>query len=194
MLATSTARSLTFTSCLVLLAAAGCAADAMEGVSGAPIGGKADTAGDVQDPGEPEPEPAPESSFVDAQSYFQTDAEFEAWFTITRALRTDFDNVCGDTFCEGDYSNLQSLRFRCSVDGQTGTMASCVWVFGGSYEDVDLATGAITVQGQIFTCEMPIDAGTAVADFMQALSVPEPIHAPLPGSELSLYDGLIGCL
>jgi hypothetical protein len=41
---------------------------------------------------------------------------------------------------------------------------------------------------------MPIDAGTAVGDFMQALSVPEPIHAPLPGSELSLYDGLIGCL
>jgi hypothetical protein len=191
MLATSTARSLTFTSCLVLLAAAGCAADAMEGVSGAPIGGgKADSAGDVEDPGEPEPG----SSFVDAQSYFQTDAEFEAWFTITRALRTDFDSVCGDTFCEGEYSNIQSLRFRCAVDAQTGTIGSCVWVLAGSNEDVAPTTGEIAVQGQIFACEMPIDAGTAVADFMQALSAPEPIHAPLPGSELSLYDGLIGCL
>ncbi len=73
-------------------------------------------------------------------------------------------------------------------------MGGCVWVFGASNEDVDLATGQIAVEGQIFTCEMPIDAGTAVADFLSALSVPEPIHALLPGSELSLYDGLIGCL
>ncbi len=175
---------------VLLLAAAGCAPeDDISSASGAPIGGKADTAGDeVEDPEEPA------SSFIDAQSYFQTDEEFEAWFTLTRALRTDFDNVCGDTFCEGDYSNFQSLRFRCSVDQQTGTMGSCVWVFGASNEDVDPATGAIAVDGQIFTCEMPITAGTAVADFVQALSEPEPIHAPLPGSEQSLYDGLIDCL
>ena len=192
MLATSTARSLP-SLCIVLPRGRRRAADAWrEPPERRAIGGiRADPAGDVRLSGRAGA--GPESRFVDAQSYFQTDAEFEAWFHHHARVRTDLDNAARHLL-RGPYSNLESLRFRCSVDGQTGTMASCVWVFGGSYEDVDLATVAITVQGQIFTCEMPIDAGTAVADFMQALSVPEPIHAPLPGSELSLYDGLIGCL
>lgn len=195
MFRTSLARSMTLTSCLALLAGAGCAPeDDIASASGAPIGGgKTDTAGDVEDPGEPA-EPVPGASFIDAQSYLQTDAEIEAWLTLRRDLVTDFDNVCGDTFCEGDYSNFQSLRFRCSVDQESGAMGGCVWVFGASNEDVDTATGAIAVDGQIFTCPMPVEAGTTIADFLAALSGPEPIHAPLPGSDLSLYDGLIGCL
>jgi hypothetical protein len=179
--------------CLFSLGAASCAADDIASASGAPIGGKADTAGDQeQDPGESEAEPA--SGFVDAQTYFQTDAEIEAWLTIRRALVDSFDDVCGDTFCEGEYSNFQSLRFRCSVEEQTGALGGCVWVFGASNEDVDPATGEIAVDGQIFTCPMPIAAGTGIADLVEALSGTEPIHAPLPGTEQSLYDGLIGCL
>src|SRR5690606_40042877 len=50
--------------------------------------------------------------YGDATEYFQTDAQYEAWFDLTRALRRDFDWICGDTFCEGEYSNIQSLRYR----------------------------------------------------------------------------------
>lgn len=134
--------------------------------------------------------------FIDAQSYFQTPAEIDAWFELVRALRNDFDDVCGDTFCEGDFSNYESLRFRCSVDESTGVMGRCVWVFGASNEEIAPTTGAVSVQGEIFACDMPIAPDTRIADFVTALSDSgvEAIRAPLPGSDRSLYDGLADCL
>src|SRR5688572_10458519 len=54
--------------------------------------------------------------YVEAGAALRTDAEVEAWYGITMQLRRQFDEICGDTFCEGDYSNLQPLRFQCAVD------------------------------------------------------------------------------
>jgi hypothetical protein len=163
-------------------------------------GGSDVDAGDgqtVDDGMEPLPEAdATPSNFIDAQSYFQVPEEIDAWFELMVALRAGFDGICGDTFCEGDFSNYQSLRFRCSVETSTAVMGGCVWVFGASNEEIAPDTGAITVDGRIFTCAMPIAPGTDIRAFVQALSGPDvdPLRAPLPGTDRTLFDGLADCL
>ncbi|XXT17030.1 hypothetical protein WME94_43060 [Sorangium sp. So ce429] len=134
--------------------------------------------------------------FVDAGSYFTSSAELDAWYGLLRELDDDFDVVCGDTFCEGDYSNYMSLRFRCSVEEHAGTIGSCVWVLAASNEEILPSTGDVEVDARTFLCEMPVAPGTAVADLVEALSAAagRAIDAALPGTERSLYDGLVECL
>ncbi|WP_437968038.1 hypothetical protein WMF04_01495 [Sorangium sp. So ce260] len=134
--------------------------------------------------------------FVEAGSYFTSEAEIEAWYGLLRALDDDFDDVCGDTFCEGEYSNYKPLRFRCSVEERAGTIGSCVWVLAASNEEILPSSGDVEVDARTFVCEMPIAPGTALVDLVEALSVPvgRAIDTALPGTDRSLYDGLVECL
>jgi len=134
--------------------------------------------------------------YVDVLSFFTKDDDVNRWYSLTAALRNDFDNICGDTFCEGDYSNYESLGFRCSVGQAGGSFAQCMWVFAASIEDIDPATGNLDVHGEIWHCPMPLAAQTSPSQLLEALSAPgeQPLFAPLPGSQLSLYDGLTSCL
>ncbi len=152
---------------------------------------KSDSA--AQEPPDPEP---PEPSFIDASSYFESPDDIDTWYRLIDELESDFDAICGDTFCEGEYSNFESLRLRCSVEESAGTVGTCVWIFGASNEEIDPATGEVTVQGETFACEMPIVAETDLRDLVDALLAPgvEPIRAALPGTKLSFYDGLVDCL
>lgn len=134
--------------------------------------------------------------FVDARSYFTRAEDIDAWFALTAALKSDFDGICGDTFCEGDFSNYESLAFRCSVHARRGTIGSCAWVFAASLDEVEPATGAIRVDARTWTCAAPLAPATRVRDFVNALSAPgsTALFAPLPGTQRSLYDGLAECL
>ena len=140
-------------------------------------------------------QPAPRH-YVEAGSWVRTDADVEAWYTILSNLRRNFDDICGDTFCEGDYSNIEPLRFRCSVDEATGAIGRCVWVFAASNEDVDATTGRILVDTRTWRCRVPIAPGTTLPEFLAALAGDRPLYARLPrsGDESSIYEGLIGCL
>jgi hypothetical protein len=53
------------------------------------------------------------TTYVDIQE-FGNGAE-EAWYGIRDKLNGEFDQVCGDTFCEGDFSNITPLSVFCSV-------------------------------------------------------------------------------
>ncbi|WP_437283054.1 hypothetical protein WME90_21500 [Sorangium sp. So ce375] len=135
-------------------------------------------------------------SFVDAESYFTSSAEIDAWYGLLRELNDDFDVVCGDTFCEGDFSNYKPLRLRCSVEEHAGTIGRCVWVLAASSEEIVPSTGDVEVDARTFLCEMPVAPETAVTDLVEALSAPpgRAIDAALPGTDRSLYDGLVECL
>ncbi|XXX77460.1 hypothetical protein WMF30_01625 [Sorangium sp. So ce134] len=137
-----------------------------------------------------------EKSFVDAESYFTSSAEIDAWYALLRDLGDDFDGVCGDTFCEGEYSNYRPLRFRCSVEEHAGTIGSCVWALAASSEEILPSTGEVEVDARIFVCEVPVAPETAVIDFVAALSAPgeRAINTALPGTDRSIYDGLVDCL
>lgn len=133
--------------------------------------------------------------YVDVYGYFSSDAQYEAWYTLTTQLRRDFDAICGDTFCEGDYSDIESLRLGCSVERASGRIGRCVWVFAGSSSpEVDADSGRIHVQAHVWRCRLPLAPQTTMDTFLQALSGPSPLYAPLPGTTTSIYDGLTDCL
>jgi hypothetical protein len=132
--------------------------------------------------------------FVDVYEYFTSDAQYEAWYTLTTQLRRNFDDICGDTFCEGDYSNIESLRFRCSVEQTTGRVGRCLWIFAGSYEDIDADTGKIIVQSHVWRCRTPLAPHMTIDALLTSLAGESPLHATLPGTQTSIYDGLGDCL
>jgi hypothetical protein len=155
----------------------------------------------ASEPAEAEPleslaAPLTDEQYVDARSYFTEPEDIDAWYSLTSALKADFDHICGDTFCEGDYSNFESLGFRCSVAERSGIIGRCVWVFAASTDEINAATGNVKVHGEIWRCRMPLVADTSASDFMRALSASgeQPLYALLPGGERSLYDGLVDCL
>ncbi|WP_454829169.1 hypothetical protein [Pseudoxanthomonas wuyuanensis] len=132
--------------------------------------------------------------FVDTSAYLQSDAHIDAWYGMTWALKRNFDQICGDTFCEGEYSNIESLRYRCSVHQVSGRIGSCVWVFAASNEEVEPATGKIAVQEGFWHCRTPLPAHTTIEELLTALAGEQPLYALLPGSDRSIFDGLIDCL
>jgi hypothetical protein len=143
--------------------------------------------------GEPLPEPS-DGPFVDASELLDG-ADVDAWYEMTAALRQGFDEVCGDTFCEGDYPNLQPMRFRCSAAQGSGQIGECAWIFAGSYAD-RTKKGFITVNEAPFACAFPVTA--TAAELAQALSPDacgeDPLHRALPGGTASVYDALADCL
>lgn len=132
--------------------------------------------------------------YVEAGAALRTDAEVEAWYGATMQLRRHFDEICGDTFCEGDYSNLQPLRFQCSVEAHSRLVGACMWSFAGSQESIDPATGRITVQPGFWQCRVPLMPQTTLDRLLSALDDPQPLYARLPGTERTILDGLIDCL
>lgn len=133
-------------------------------------------------------------SYVDLGDHLGSDAEITAWYEALYHLRENFDDICGDTFCEGDYSNIYALRFRCSVEQSSGVIGRCVWVFAASNEEIDPATGKIQVTPKIWRCRSPLAPRTTVSALLGAFAGERPLYAKLPGTSVSLYDGLIDCL
>jgi hypothetical protein len=140
--------------------------------------------------------PLAASAYIDARSYFSAPEDVDRWYALTSRLRDEFDAICGDTFCEGDFSNYESLGFRCSVEECSGTIGECVWVFAASTDEVVPETGEVSVHSEAWRCPMPLAADTRAAELLDALSTPDDraLYAALPGTERALYDGLLDCL
>jgi hypothetical protein len=171
--------------CAVLLAGASCAGDEpVVMVASGPL--------DEEAPDEPA------SRFIDAALYFEAPEEIDAWYALVAELKSNFDRICGDWFCDGndEFDNYQSLRFRCSVEVASGILGSCRWVLGASNEEIAPATGEVLVDGLVIACPMPIAVGTHIRDLVEALTtsgVP-PIYASMPGNGHAPFDGLADCL
>lgn len=132
--------------------------------------------------------------YGDLSQQWQQADEIEAWYGAMRRLREDFDQICGDTFCEGDYSNIEALRFVCSARSADGRIGRCVWSFAASNEEVDPLSGRVSVEARQWTCQLPLVPGTRARDLLAALSVPSPLYAALPGTQTAIYDALADCL
>lgn len=135
------------------------------------------------------------AAYADVSAYPLDEARYNAWLELRIALRRGFDDICGDTFCEGDFSNIESLRFGCSVQQSSGRIGMCAWVFAASNEEIDPATGRIRItQRGFWRCRMPVAAGTRIEQLVDALQGDGPLYAPLPHSRRTLMDGLVDCL
>lgn len=144
------------------------------GVSGAPI---ADAAG----------------PWLSVEDYFWSGGGDGAkWSGTQQRLAQGFDDVCGDSFCEGEYADIVSVDFTCAVNGTTKRVSSCDWTFAGAELSVTRSRGDVRAATMTKTCSVTVDA-TASA-LARALGGADPLHAKLPGKTTSLYDALIGCL
>lgn len=132
--------------------------------------------------------------FVDPYAYFTEDVQYEAWYALRAGLELGFEDICGDTFCEGDYSNIAPLRFQCSVQLRSGRIGACAWSFAASNEDIDPGTGQLAVDAPVWTCAIALTPGVTMAQLLVALGGDNPLFAQLPGGADSVYDSLIDCL
>lgn len=91
-------------------------------------------------------------SFAGAASYgpLESMTSFEA----VEAFKDQFDMICGDTFCEGEFSNLQFMGFDCAIEMTTKKVGQCLWTMSGSYADVVPATGKIKLTKKFFACDL----------------------------------------
>ena len=136
--------------------------------------------------------PSATRPFVDLGATLQSDeASWSAWTKATHALVDVFEDICGDTFCEGDYPDISPLGFTCAVDSRTALVSTCAWSFALADTSAD-ALGAVDARTSTATCTFPVDA--PVADFVAALSVADALHATLPGKTPRIYDALGDCL
>lgn len=132
--------------------------------------------------------------FVDPYSYFTEEAQYEAWYALRAGLELGFEDICGDTFCEGDYSNIAPLRFQCSVQLRSGRIGSCTWSFAASNEDIDAGTGGLSVDVPAWNCPITLAPDVTMAQLLVALAGEQPLFMPLPGGTDSIYDHLVDCL
>ncbi len=134
---------------------------------------------------------ATQTVYVDLGDFVSGDADIDRWIQIRRGLDDEFDQICGDTFCGGDYSNIYSLGFTCSVSSKQGRMRECVWPFAASQELVDGATGAIASSVASFVCRMR--PSSTVRHFLPAFGDGDFLEAQLPGLEGTVYEQLFDC-
>ncbi|WP_315390138.1 hypothetical protein [uncultured Stenotrophomonas sp.] len=136
----------------------------------------------------------PPPAHVDLVDYPTPQANWNAFRDLRRRLENAFDDVCPDTFCEGEYSDYEPMKLRCSVELATGRVNGCAWAFAASELQVDPATGALLHQQPTWLCRIPIGGRTSVASLLASLDGPQPLFQSLPGTRLTVFDALADCL
>jgi hypothetical protein len=148
----------------------------------------------VHAPPAPSPSPSPSPiAFLELSDILaeQDETTRAAWTTSKEQLAASFDDVCGDTFCEGDYPDIAALGLACAVDRDAGKVTHCDWSFAAAEVSVG-PRGRLAAHAATKHCEVAIDAPTPA--FLAALGGGDPLHAALPGKATSIYDALVGCL
>ena len=117
------------------------------------------------------------------------------------SLATQFNAVCGDTFCAGDFSNLQPLSLTCSVAVQTSQVGQCLWVFAGSYATIEGLSGKVNVHQRVIACDLGFKGSAAeLGDFLASAADGGASgdrglrEVKIPGHGLTLMDILAKCL
>jgi hypothetical protein len=119
------------------------------------------------------------TTYVDILDFEKTDQDL--WYDTIHALNNQFNQECGDTYCEGDWSNLVPLTFGCSVTSKAGNVKDCVWTFAASQVDVDTRNAAIVVDAPVFKCSIKMKT-TAVKLAKLLSTSSDMLRTPLPGA------------
>ncbi len=127
--------------------------------------------------------------YLAPDDYYASAAGREKWRKAKAGLQRGFDDICGDTFCEGDFGDLQSLDFTCAVTRSTGNVKACAWTFGGSYSTVDAIKGTVDETSRTWTC--PVKSKGTIGKLVSTLDgSSDPIQEALPGETTSAYDAI----
>jgi hypothetical protein len=146
-----------------------------------------------------EEQDATATQYLDATAFMTTQTDKDGWAKMITRIEGEFDDVCGDTFCGGDYSNLTSLGLTCAVSSKVGQIHDCLWTFAGSAEIVTPTTGALTISKPSFQCHFKTTArvstliSTLTATATATATSERAIKRVLPGGTTSIYDALFDC-
>lgn len=145
--------------------------------------------------------------FVDAPVYFageQGRAVFspQQYRRAVEGLVEQFEEICGDTFCEREFSNLTTLAVDCSIHTTSAAVGACVWTIAGSFAEIDPSTGRIRVTHAVRACNFGLRGdATALARYLAEAGEPGGFGRGLRTVDLpgrtdgkSLYDVLSACL
>ncbi|MEO8798564.1 MAG: hypothetical protein ABI551_11825 [Polyangiaceae bacterium] len=114
----------------------------------------------------------------------------DSWYPGVGKIDDSFDQICGDTFCEGDYTDIDALGFECAVSN-AGNVKNCSLSLAGAYTEVG-SYGVITAHTKTWTC--PISFAGKTATLVGFLAGADPYNATLPGSTTTIHDALVDCL
>jgi hypothetical protein len=121
-------------------------------------------------------------------------ADLDSWLALKNRLNNDFLNICGDTFCDGDYGPFQPVSLDCSASKNTKKMAQCMWTFAASIEYVNGYSAKVTSDVGLVTCPIPVKG--MATDFIAAIDIPTPavaMNQVVPGGTQTLYDYVSAC-
>ncbi|MBC7397119.1 MAG: hypothetical protein H7333_06715 [Bdellovibrionales bacterium] len=148
-------------------------------------------------------------SFAQSQSTFQdplqvlTGTKLSNYKSALNRLKAGFDEVCGDTFCEGDFSNLSSIDLTCSLSVANETLTDCAWTFVGVASEVNSENGSVDTSNQMLkTCHLDV-AKVTLEEFTASInqkkrtqdaSQKNALQVIFKGKTSSLYDQIARCL
>lgn len=132
-----------------------------------------------------------EPRHVDLEDYSPATQRF--WEVSWELLR-DYLQACANGRCHGWYAHHRPLRLRCSVEMATGRVAECRWLFASTRIVVDPETGMTHATVTTKDCLLPLLPGTSAVALVDALAVPEPLEASLPGRTERMWDARSACL
>ena len=148
----------------------------------------------VSDDSEDPSATSPAGTYDDAIDHL-SDADLARFTTLRTKLASSFDDICGDTYCGGDYNEIEPLELTCSITVATGAVKQCAYVFGGTYATLNDKTGTVTSHAKTFTCKFTVNGTmTTLLDTLMAANVTDPLQTALPGATTTIYDALGGCL
>ena len=119
---------------------------------------------------------------------------------VRKAVRS-FDDICGDTYCEGEFTNIVPFDFDCVVSLGTRRVDQCIWKFAASANWIDERTHEVIRQDRLFRCAIPLNASVnQAADFFELIAKADTttydafFDLTIPGGNgVSLYKTLATC-
>lgn len=133
-------------------------------------------------------------AYVDLVDYPYNEANWDRFYDLQDHLTRQFHDICGDTYCEGEFSNHIVLQFRCSVHAPSGSVASCALVIAAGNLEVEPTTGEVVPDSRTWACAAPLAPHTSVEALHTALGRRDALTLPLPGTHRSMHDALFECL
>lgn len=138
---------------------------------------------------------------------YLNDEAYLTYIGAKDAVDRAFIDICPDVWCEGEYENIATTGFVCSVATATDVVNSCVWSFGGVNHFVDANTGKIKTQSARSNCVIVknVKLDDLMAFFAMAAQKGQdpsgrniyksaPFYLTVPGTNSELMDIVTDCL
>lgn len=143
--------------------------------------------------------PAFAGNVISAETYLTKKGQsyLQRYTNASNRLADDFNLICGDIFCQGQFGQVLPLPMRCFVDSENGQIANCVWAFGRSSVWIG-RNSEVQTDGKVFFCEfkpdLTVEAFILTIENARVSGQTPYLSLPIPGVPGNLVSVLSACL